>query len=135
MQALDFLVQAEHCLQRFVWGRLRHSNRLNAQRCEYRPALRALDRDLKCGTLARGLIHQKFVNGAPQRGGERAQHRQARLALAILDCRDLRRCPVDRRGELFELQPELRAPLANAAPEGERVGGIALGVGRHCDGR
>lgn len=96
VQPLDLLVQAQDRAQSLVGGALGDADRLDAERLEHRPALRSLDSDFERGSFARRLLGEQIVDRRPQCRGDRAQHRQAGFALAVLDCRELRGRAVDR---------------------------------------
>jgi hypothetical protein len=87
VQAVDLVVQRQDRLQRLVAHRLRHAERLEAERLEDRAALRPLHRDLECGALRRGIGLQQFVGRGAERERDGAQHRQpgSRLPFSIAD--------------------------------------------------
>jgi hypothetical protein len=81
--------------------------------------------DLQPGAPAGGLRPQKILQGYAERGGDALQHRQLRLALAVLDERQLRRRSSDRLAELLERHALRFALVAQALAQGHEVDSAA----------
>ena len=73
------------------------------------------------GPLGGGIRSHQFIDGRAEGEGDRAQHGEAGLALAVLHHRHLRRSTVDRRGEGVEGHTPGGAQLPDASPQRERV--------------
>ena len=83
------------------------------------PAHGALELDLEGRPLVERLGLEQRVQRRPERPGDRLQQRELRLALAVLDHRQLARRAVDGRGELVERHAAVGAQLPDAAADGE----------------
>ena len=121
VQPLELGVQAEDRLDRLVAEGLAHGKRGQAEARVERPALGALERDLERRAPGGRFGVEQLVEGHAERARELLQLAQLRLALAVLDHRDLGGRAADRRAEVVEGHPALGAQVPDAPADGERI--------------
>ncbi len=136
MQAVDLALEPDDRLEGVAGQALADADGRDPEGVEERAALGALELDLECGTTAGRLRGEEVVERGTQGLGDLLELREPRLTLAVLDHRDLRGSPVDRRRELVERHALLRAQVADAAADREGVGLVRereIGSASGCD--
>ena len=84
-------------------------------------ALRFLEGDLELGPAAGGLAPQQFLDRHRQRGSQVLQHRQLRLAAAVLQQRERRRGAADPVAQLGQGQATGPAQMPEPLTHGHKV--------------
>ena len=119
---LQLTVQADDRRERVVGDAAARADRGKPEGRVERARLRPAQFELERGTPTRRLAGEQLGEFDVERGGEGVERRQLRLALAVLDERELAAGQADRIAQLVEREAALAAEVTDAMPQRREVG-------------